>query len=143
MNMAPATEGDIELKLKTKAAHDSKDMRSFRPSSAKELMAFRGYQPLQIKYVTEEGGVTKTCDLCTQNSIADVFIISACFVCLWGFLIAFFALLLKAALLTDHNHVALWMYFWGSLLFAVLMNGAVFLGQADRKLAEDKAAAEV
>jgi len=76
-------------------------------------------QPTYADYLAERGYTP----LCCDNSAEDLFTIFCCFMWLYGFLIAFFCLLMKAYISTTDTSAALWL-FAACFLFMVL--GAIF-----------------
>jgi hypothetical protein len=59
----------------------------------KDYLEARGYKPV-----------------CCDNSGEDLWIITCCYMSIYAFLVAYFCLLMKAVLLTDESHAALYMY---------------------------------
>ena len=62
-------------------------------------------QPTYADYLAERGYTP----LCCDNSAEDLFTIFCCFMWLYGFLIAFFCLLMKAYISTTDTSAALWL----------------------------------
>jgi len=124
-----------------KTAKGSKDMRSFRPGSVKELNNARGYQPLAI-YIKKRDGSLMEIPLGCGNSSEDLGIVVGALLSLWCFLLALYALLLKAAIDTDELSSALWIYFFLYLFFVSALGAAVYTGQRERERSEAQAAAE-
>jgi hypothetical protein len=59
----------------------------------KDYLEARGYKPV-----------------CCDNTGEDLWIITCCYMSIYAFLVAYFCLLMKAVLLTDESHAALYMY---------------------------------
>jgi hypothetical protein len=115
---------------KVKPPRGSKDARSFRPSTMKEVLDYEEYHPL----VANCGG--KEIPYGCGQDAEDWLIIFFCFISLWSFIIMFYVLLLKAALDTVLRHTALWMYFWLFLIFSAFLAAGVLTGQVVRKRRE-------
>ena len=69
----------------------------------KDYLEARGYKPV-----------------CCDNTGEDLWIITCCYMSIYAFLVAYFCLLMKAVLLTDESHAALYMYAFG-FFFMVTM----------------------
>ena len=69
----------------------------------KDYLEARGYKPV-----------------CCDNTSEDLWIITCCYMSIYAFLVAYFCLLMKAVLLTDESHAALYMYAFG-FFFMVTM----------------------
>jgi len=87
-----------------------------RPRSYAEYLQQRDYHPL-----------------CCQNTGEDLMIIFACYMFLWSFTIGFYSLLLKAALLTDEDSTALYIFFFLFLSGAGMTYFSVFAASLEKR----------
>ncbi|GMI57721.1 hypothetical protein ScalyP_jg2320 [Parmales sp. scaly parma] len=121
-----ASDAGIELKeVNVDTTKKTKDDRSFRPESVAELNALANYEPL----VWNIGG--KTIPIGCGNDLEDVGIITSCYLTLWSLLVAFYALLLKAAIDTDERSTTLFSFLFMGVFFVAIVGGAVYTGQME------------
>jgi hypothetical protein len=85
-------------------------------SSYAEYMQRRGYEPL-----------------CFDNSAQDCWVIFCSYIFIWSFLVGFYCLLLKAALRTDDESTALWMFAFIFAGAASLTGLAVYSSDMEKK----------
>merc|ERR1711898_34136 len=83
-------------------------------------------------------GRSVDCNVGCQNSVKDIFLIGACFIFLWGCLLAFYCALMKAVLDTDESSTALWIYLYSSVLFVIGILLAVRTGQEEMQRQKEK-----
>jgi len=99
---------------------------SFRPESMQEIWDHDNYKPVVWEYAKG-----KKCGIGCGNDWEDIFLISSCYGCLWSFLLAFFALLLKGVIDTDEKSTLLMMYFVFGIIYVALVGLAVYTGQIE------------
>lgn len=106
-----------------------------------EINLANNYEPL----VWNIGG--KIIPIGCGNDLEDVGIITACYITLWSMLVAFYAMLLKAALDTDEQSTALFSFLFLGVFFVCMVGGAVYTGQMEqdrlRKARAHRAAAKL
>ena len=98
---------DVNVNVEEKV----KDDRSFRPSSLKEMNLANNYEPL----VWNIGG--REIPVGCGNDLEDIGIITSCYITLWALLVAFYAMMLKAALDTDEQSTTLYSFLFMGIFF--------------------------
>ncbi|KAJ1459908.1 hypothetical protein M885DRAFT_510335 [Pelagophyceae sp. CCMP2097] len=125
---------EAEAPLQPKApSTSSKDDRTFRPSSLKELYAITAYKPFVLNYTKSTGEVVEY-NVASYLSCEDLGIMCACFLTLWSCLLGIYVLLLKAALDTDEKATALWIFFVFGVIFVLFVLGAVGMNGIEEHL---------
>ncbi|GMH93214.1 hypothetical protein TrVE_jg9579 [Triparma verrucosa] len=109
---------------------------SFRPESMQEVWDADNYHPLVWEY-----SPGKTCNIGCGNDVEDILLISSCYGCLWSFLIAFYALLMKGTLDSDEKSTLLFMYLVYGVIYVLLVGLAVYTGQMEEDKKKKKRAA--
>ncbi|GMI49913.1 hypothetical protein ScalyP_jg10192 [Parmales sp. scaly parma] len=95
------------------------------------------YHPVVWKYTKKDGSVGE-CPIGCGNDLEDIFLISSCYLSLWSFLMAFYAILLKGALDTDNTSTILFEYLVAGIFFCFLVGGSVVTGQWEVQALHDK-----
>jgi len=96
------------------------------PASIQELYAHQKYKPFKAVYTKSNGekiDLNVGCWLACQ----DLAIMLSILLTLWAFLLAIYALLVKAALDTDEKSTALWIFFVFGCFFVVGVVGSAFM----------------
>lgn len=115
------------------------DPRNTSVGSLADIYKLTGYTPASFTMVKADGS-KKTYNLCCGYSWEDMGYFTCFFTALWAFVLGFYGLLLKAALDTDEDHVALWFYFVFFVLGVSMITMSINVAQ--RTAAEKAAKAE-
>mmetsp|Transcript_5225 Transcript_5225/g.11058 ORF Transcript_5225/g.11058 Transcript_5225/m.11058 type:complete len:275 (+) Transcript_5225:60-884(+) len=108
---------------------------SFRPETMEEVWDADDYHPLVWEY--KPG---KTCNIGCGNDLEDILLISSCYGCLWSFLVAFYALLMKGILDSDEKSTLLMMYLVFGVIYVCMVGLAVYTGQMEEDAKRKKKA---
>ena len=108
---------------------------SFRPESMEEVWNAENYHPLVWEYAPG-----KKCNIGCGNDIEDILLISSCYGCLWSFLVAFYALLMKGILDSDEKSTLLMMYLVFGIIYVFMVGLAVYTGQMEDEMKKKKKA---
>lgn len=122
-----------------------KNREKFKTSSYKETLladewSDDHYEPLIFKYNYD--GEERVCEIGCGNDVEDILLISACYGCLWSFLLGFFGLLLKGVIDSDESSTMLMQFMFFGIFFIFMVGLAVVTGQIEEQSRARKAASK-